>query len=286
VALTAACGPLRGHLEGDPKRLRQVVENLVSNAIKFTPAGGRVHVETSGDDASVTLSVRDTGEGIAPEFLPYVFDRFRQADASVTRKHGGLGLGLAIVKHIVDLHGGAIHVASPGVGQGADFSVTLPLASLPSQAHPVPGALAAASLAGVRALVVDDELDGRQMIRRVLEEREATVVAVGSGPEALASLAGGVPHVVVCDVGMPGMDGYELVGRLRAELGAAGRGVLMVALTAYARPEDRARALAAGFDAHLTKPIEPATLATTVGALLRRNLGPAATADEGLLAAG
>jgi CheY-like chemotaxis protein len=226
-------------------------------------------VETSCDAESVTLSVRDTGEGIAPEFLPCVFERFRQADTSVARRHGGLGLGLAIVKHIVDLHGGAIQVTSAGIGHGAEFAVTLPFTPQGSERPPIHGSATASSLSGVRALVVDDEPDVREFVQRALEERDATVLAASSGVEALAMVAVDVPDIVLCDLGMHGMDGYELVRRLRAELGDVGRRVAIVALTAYARPEDRARALAAGFDAHLTKPIEPETLTAAVGSLLR-----------------
>jgi PAS domain S-box-containing protein len=259
IALEVTMDPLGGVLRADAMRLRQVVENLVSNAIKFTPAGGRVTVTLSGSAGAAALSVCDTGEGITPEFLPYVFDRFRQGDASVTRRHGGLGLGLAIVKHIVELHGGSIHVASAGLGRGAEFMVMLPFAPRAADAPDAPPA--GTCLAGLRVLVVDDEPDARELVQRVLEDEGAVVLVAGSGAEALAASAREALDAVVSDIGMPVMDGYELSRRLRA---ARGRDLPLIAITAFARAEDRARALEAGFNAHLTKPLEPATLIATL----------------------
>jgi hypothetical protein len=283
VALEEEIEPPDGTLHADPKRLRQVVDNLVSNAIKFTPAGGRVSVRTSSGPESITLRVRDTGEGLTPEFLPHIFSRFRQADASSTRRYGGLGLGLAIVKHIVEQHGGTVHAKSDGPGQGAELTVTLPLEPPPSFVRPVSGPVSGSvSLSGVRVLVVDDEPDTLELAQRVLEESGATVVAAGSGAEALAAAKRTVPDVVISDIGMPGMDGYELARRLRAD--AAMRGVPMLAVTAFAGTDDCARAVETGFDAHVAKPVEPAALIAAVAAIRReagRIRGAASAARSG-----
>ncbi|APR85983.1 Chemotaxis protein methyltransferase CheR [Minicystis rosea] len=265
VDLSAAIAPIEAPMRGDPARLQQIVTNLIANAIKFTPAGGRVEVTLSSRDGFTDLTVRDTGHGISAEFIPHVFDRFRQADASTTRQHGGLGLGLAIVKHLVELHGGTVRAESAGVGQGATFTVSLPCeetristTALVTEEPP--------SLRGVRVLVLDDEQDTRDLVMRLLEENEAEVQAATSAEEALSLLRAQVPDVIVSDIGMPGMDGYALMRRVRSE-GSNARHVPAIALTAFARAEDRARALAAGYQAHLTKPIEPAELVATVASV-------------------
>jgi signal transduction histidine kinase/CheY-like chemotaxis protein len=260
---------------GDPDRLQQVVWNLLSNAIKFTPKGGRVGVRVERDGSDVCVSVRDTGQGIAPEFLPHVFERFRQQDGSTTREHGGLGLGLAIVRHIVEQHGGSISAESDGEQQGSTFTINLPVAAvktppggrgtsgpLPAQSPPGDGS---GALGGVRVLVVDDQPDARELLAMVLGRAGAQVSAAASAAEALELLGRGELDVLVSDVGMPAVDGYALVGRVR-DL-TAGR-IPSVALTAYASEDDRRRALAAGFDAHLPKPVEPAELVSVIAGLV------------------
>ncbi|WP_437564894.1 hybrid sensor histidine kinase/response regulator [Sorangium sp. So ce542] len=267
-------------LKGDPARLQQVAWNLLSNAAKFTPAGGRIDVALRRAGAHAELSVCDTGPGIAPQFLPHLFERFRQADASSTRKHGGLGIGLSIVKHLVELHGGTVQVASPGEGRGATFTVKLPLAGISPQA---PGATqrppaaraepAAASpadeLTGVRVLVVDDQPDAREVAQRVLEDCAARVTTAGSAAEAVAMLERERPDVLVSDLGMPGEDGFQLIRRVRDLDPARGGATPAVALSALARAEDRARALGAGYQAHVAKPLDPAELVGVVAALAR-----------------
>jgi PAS domain S-box-containing protein len=271
-------------VNGDPGRLQQVFWNLLSNAVKFTPGGGHIRVRLTRDGGHVEVAVTDTGEGIAPDFLPHVFDRFRQADASTTRKHGGLGLGLAIVKQLVELHGGRVAVTSPGARQGTTFSVSLPAAT----DAPDPGASDIANprgdgepvgptraftyssvpqLDGVRVVVVDDEPDARALLRRLLEECHASVRAASTAAEGMALVEAEAPDVLVSDIGMPGEDGYSLIRRVRALPADRGGNVPAVALTAYARPEDRVRALLAGFQAHLTKPVEPADLVATIASL-------------------
>jgi CheY-like chemotaxis protein len=269
-------------VNGDPGRLQQVLWNLLVNAIKFTPPNGMVTVlarETERDAArSVEISVTDSGQGIDPKFLPYVFDRFRQADASTTRRHGGLGLGLSIVKSLVEMHQGTVEALSDGEGQGATFIVNLPLAETqtsspacsPEHANTEPSNQEACPLAGLRVLVVDDEVDARALARRVLEERGAEVVAVGSAAEALEAVYGKEEvSVVVSDIGMPEHDGYELITWMRAIPGNAGR-VPAIALTALARDEDRKRTLLAGYQVHISKPVDPAELVTVIASLAGR----------------
>ncbi|MDD5198607.1 MAG: PAS domain S-box protein [Terrimicrobiaceae bacterium] len=277
VRLQAVVDPFAGPISGDPNRLQQIFWNVLNNAIKFTPKGGRVHILLERVNSHVEISVLDTGEGIAPEFLPYVFDRFQQADASTTRRHGGLGLGLAIVKQLVELHGGSVRVKSGGIGQGAAFVIQLPLVAVqpePEKDRLHPRAvrretepLPAVSLANVRVLVVDDETDARELMKRLLEMAGATVSTAGSAAEAMESILKSKPDVLVCDIGMPKEDGYSLIRRIR-ELEKSGGNVLpAVALTAYARSEDRTKAIQLGFQNHLAKPVEPDELLAVVSRL-------------------
>jgi PAS domain S-box-containing protein len=269
-------------ITGDPTRLQQVVWNLLSNAIKFTPKGGWVQVRLAAIDSHVEIEVADNGEGIRPDFLPYVFDRFRQADGTTTRQHSGLGLGLAIVRHLVELHGGSVRARSEGEGRGAVFSVRLPVAAVRPKAAGQGGdgddpaharrALAGESmlpLSGLHVLVVDDETDARELVAAVLTESGARVVAVGSVAEALRAVERQRPDVLVSDIGMPSEDGYCLMRQLRAMEKTVGR-IPAAALTAYATVQDRTRALFAGYSSHLPKPIDPAELTAVVANLAGR----------------
>jgi len=257
---------------GDGQRLQQVVWNLLSNAIKFTPENGRVEVWLRPAQTHLELSVRDTGKGIPPGFLPHVFERFRQAQAPITGGPGGLGLGLAIVRHIVELHGGSVHAESAGQGKGATFTVRLPLRVAPQPASS-PGAPPPAPetprLAGLRVLVVDDERDTCEVLEAVLRRGGAEVRACQSAAAALAALKGWWPDVLVCDIGMPGEDGYALMRKIRTRGTPPGRPLAAVALTAYARFEDRQQALAAGFQRHVPKPFDTEELVATVASLGR-----------------
>ncbi|HEY7511231.1 MAG TPA: ATP-binding protein [Vicinamibacteria bacterium] len=266
-------------VNGDASRLQQVFWNLLSNAVKFTPRDGRIQVRLARSGAEAEVRVTDTGAGIPPEFLPHVFDRFRQADASTTRRFGGLGLGLSIVKQLVELHGGAVTAESEGVGRGAAFVVTLPLAvGVAAAAEPASGARRAraeaaggadeaVNLAGVRVLVVDDDPDAREMVQRLLVERHAVVSTAGSSEDALRQFRDGRFDVLISDIGMPGEDGLTLIRRVRALGPEAGGDVPAVALTAYARPEDRAKAMSAGYTRHAAKPIEPARLFAVIASV-------------------
>jgi signal transduction histidine kinase/ActR/RegA family two-component response regulator len=280
VYLSTLLAPEVGEVTADPDRLQQVMWNLLSNAVKFTPEGGRVEVELRRAGAHTALRVGDTGQGIEPGFLPHVFDRFRQADMGTTRQHGGLGLGLAIVRHLVELHGGEVSAESAGRGHGSTFTLRLPIRPTPRvsdgsgpsvfKAAPTAGDPRAASLAGTRVLLVEDEEDARAMLQALLEGAGASVDAVGSAAEAWARLEGAGCDVLVSDIGMPDEDGYSLIKRVRGHSAARVRTTPAVALTAYARDDDRARALAAGFDAFLPKPVEPAELLAGVADLSRR----------------
>jgi PAS domain S-box-containing protein len=278
VRLQAVVDPFAGPISGDPNRLRQAFWNLLSNAIKFTPKDGKVQVLLERVNSQVEASFIDTGEGIAAEFLPYVFDRFHQADASTTRRHGGLGLGLAIVKQLVELHGGNVHAKSGGIGQGATFAVHLPLIALYSE--PKVAALREnqnlleVSLANVHVLVVDDEIDGRELVKRQLEMAGATVSMAGSVSEAMERILAGRPDVLVCDIGMRGEDGYSLIRRLRVLEKSQESTLPAVALTAYARSEDRTKAIRSGFQNHLAKPVEPSKLLAVVSSLVGRKTNP------------
>jgi PAS domain S-box-containing protein len=282
VYLSTLLAPDVGEVTGDPDRLRQVLWNLLSNAVKFTPAGGRVEVELRREGGRAALRVSDTGQGIAPEFLPHVFDRFRQADMGTTRRHGGLGLGLSIVRHLVELHGGEVSAESAGKGQGSTFTLRLPLKAAPrataAPPHAADGApsgpararASVGSLAGTRVLLVEDEEDARAMLKAVLEGYGASVEAVGSAAAAWEALEAAGCDVLVSDIGMPEEDGYSFIVRVRQEDLRRGRTTPAVALTAYARDDDRARSLAAGFDAHLPKPVEPPELLRVVSGLAKR----------------
>jgi PAS domain S-box-containing protein len=258
---------------GDPARLQQVVSNLLSNAVKFTPRGGEVAVTLRQADAHADITVSDTGVGIAPEFLSSVFDRFRQADASTTRRFGGLGLGLAIVKQLVEMHGGVVRAESAGEDRGARFTVSLPVdthkatgqGSVPElSARDRASALSDVTLRGAKVLVVEDDADARDLIQRLLEAYGAQVFTASSGPEALTLLPSVRPDLLVSDIGLPDMDGYELIERIRALSPEDGGTMPAVAVTAFARPDDRRRALRAGYQAHVAKPVQPAELVATV----------------------
>ncbi len=263
---------------GDPARLQQIIWNLLSNAIKFTPKGGLAQIELRRVASHVEIAVSDTGEGIAPEFLPHVFDRFRQGDSTSTRTYGGLGLGLAIVRHLVELHGGQVHAASPGRGQGSTFTVQLPISVFPAVAaqeqrpRPAtdarPPTASTPNLKGLRILVVDDEPDTLEALRLLLEQRGAKVHTAISAARALEDLEAWRPEVLVSDIGMPREDGYDLIRNVRALGPDRGGRVPAVALTAYAREEDRAQILAAGFQVHIRKPAEPTELLAAIARLV------------------
>jgi PAS domain S-box-containing protein len=267
-----------GLLVADPERLRQVIWNLLSNSIKFTEPGGTVEVSVRQEGSELSVRITDTGQGIDPAFLPFVFDRFRQADSSTTRRIGGLGLGLALVRHIVELHGGRVTAASEGLGKGSLFKVTLPIRAVATTAPSPPAARdnvppptpETVSLQGLRVLVVDDEADARDLIATVLMEAGAEVETARSAAEGFELFRQARPDVLISDIGMPDEDGFSFIARIRALSPADAAGVPALALTAFAREEDQARALRAGFTAHLGKPVEPAVLAAAVLRLSRR----------------
>ena len=279
IRLISLLDPGRAVVNGDAGRLQQVVWNLLTNAIKFTPRGGQVQVVLQRVNSHVELSVSDTGVGIPASFLPQVFERFSQRDGSSTRAHGGLGLGLAICRQLVELHGGSIRAASPGEGLGATFSVNLPVSIMQVESerereHPTAelsdaDALAMPRLDGAHVFIVDDEPDARELLLRVLVDQGATVTAFESADAALTALAASRPSVIVSDVGMPGTDGYQMIRTLRASEPRDSR-IPALALTAFARAEDRKRALVAGFQAHLAKPFDVAELVLLVAGLVGR----------------
>jgi len=280
IRVQTVLDPLAGPVMGDGNRLQQVIWNLLSNAIKFTPKGGRVQVTLERVNSHIELTVSDTGQGVRSDFLPYVFERFRQEDSSTTRVHGGLGLGLAIVKHLVELHGGTVRAKSAGEGQGATFIVNLPVAPVQavndsSRIHPSAETssllpLDGPSLEGVRVLVVDDEPDGLNIVRRILTEFGADVTTAASAREGLLAFQKHRPNVVLSDIGMPHEDGYDFIRSIRALGRASGGAVPAAAITAFARSEDRRRAMLAGYQTHLSKPVEPAELVAVVAALAGR----------------
>jgi hypothetical protein len=264
-------------VSGDSNRLQQVVWNLLTNAIKFTPKGGQVQVLVQRVDSHIELSVSDNGIGIPASFMPFVFDRFSQRDSSTTRAHGGLGLGLAICKQLVELHGGTIRATSPGEGQGTTIFVELPVSLMKveqERTHPsieldAAEAIALPKLDGVHAFAIDDEPDARELLKRVLEDQGAIVTSFASAADALAALQASRPSVIVSDVGMPGMDGYQMIRAWRATEPRGAR-IPALALTAFARAEDRKRSLMAGFQAHLAKPFDVAELVLVVADLVGR----------------
>ena len=281
IRLQTILDPAAGPISGDADRLQQIVWNLLTNAVKFTPKGGRVQVKVQRVDSHVEILVSDSGVGISKEFLPYVFDRFRQADASSTRTHGGLGLGLSIVHQLVDLHGGSVSVHSDGEGKGATFTINLPFVGVvssegePEPLNPVQSEESNTldglpSLEGLKVLVVDDEADTRELIREVLQLCGSDVILSSSAAEALDALEKHKPDVLVSDLGMPDEDGYSLISKIRALPSEQGGRIPAAALTAYARAEDRMRVLRSGFQFHLPKPVDSAELVTVVASLAGR----------------
>jgi PAS domain S-box-containing protein len=270
------------NVPGDPSRLQQVIWNLLSNAIKFTPRGGHVQVRMERVNSHLEVIVADNGQGIPAEFLPHVFDRFRQEDQSSSRTHGGLGLGLALVRHLVELHGGSVAVASQGPNQGSTFTVILPLVpiyhvdSAGTRVHSAASNLMASAdyatrLDGLKILIVDDEADTRSLLMASLSHCGAKVVLAASVSEAFAALSGGLPDVLISDIGMPDQDGYDLIRHLRSLPLERGGKIPAIALTAYARVEDRLKALRAGFQMHVPKPVELAELVTVVASVAGRS---------------
>ena len=280
VGVQTMIDPNVGPVSGDPGRLQQVVWNLVSNAVKFTPKRGRIQVQLARVNSHIEIVVSDTGIGIPSDFIPYVFDRFRQADSRTTRKAGGLGLGLAIVRHIVEMHGGTVEVTSAGENKGATFRVRLPVMIVhpehdaPRREHPRTERREALrsleDLAGVHVVAIDDEPDALMLLRVVLETAGAEVTTFRSPVAALDRIAGEKPDVLVVDLGMPEMDGFELITRIRTSPNPDLRDVPAAALTAFARSEDWTRALRSGFELHLAKPVDPAELVASVATLARR----------------
>ena len=270
-----------GRLRGDPGRLQQVIWNLLTNAVKFTPPGGRIDVVLERVNSHVEVSVEDSGIGIKPEFLAFVFDRFSQADSSTTRRHGGLGLGLSIVKHLVELHGGSVRVKSPGEGQGATFIVALPISVIrtedigreerPTFSDVDVSSIELPSLVGVRAVVVDDEADARILICRLIEESRRPVPGCGQRRRSAESHRLGDVNILISDIGMPDFDGYQLIRKIRSMHASESRNIPAIALTAYARADDRQRALLAGYQMHVAKPVEPRELIAGIASLL--NIG-------------
>ena len=266
-----------GPVSGDAQRLRQVIWNLLSNSIKFTPQGGRVYVRAEQTGTTVRLSIADTGQGIDPDFLPHVFDRFRQGTTTGgAARRTGLGLGLAIVRHLVEAYGGSVHAASDGLGKGATFTVELPVmvGRAVQAADPTHGYEhrfeTSLSLSGVSVLVVDDDRDARELLQVALQQYGARVRTAASADEAMEQLALESPDVLVSDIEMPDVNGYELIRRLRQSEEPQLRRLPAVALTAYARTEDRLKALLAGFQTHVPKPVEPAELVTVIASLGQR----------------
>jgi PAS domain S-box-containing protein len=276
IRLQPVLDPRAGPVAGDPDRLQQVVWNLLSNAIKFTPKKGRVQVRLERVNSHIEIVVSDDGEGIEPDLLPHVFGRFVQGDSTSTRRHGGLGLGLALVRSLVELHGGTVTAASEGRGRGATFTVKLPLMVRTDEptgrVHPQAGGLLdlpAPSLAGVRVLVVEDSEDARLLLAQVLTERGAEVRTAASADEGLAALSVSRPHVLISDIEMPGTDGYAFLRAVRSRPAEDGGGVPAIAVTAYGRLEDRVRSLAAGYQMHVAKPVDPVELVAVVASLAR-----------------
>jgi signal transduction histidine kinase/ActR/RegA family two-component response regulator len=286
VTLETVLDPSSGLVSGDADRLQQVVWNLLSNAVKFTPRGGRVQVRLQRVTSHSELTVSDTGEGISKEFLPFVFDRFSQADSTSSRKHGGLGLGLGIVRHLVELHGGTVQAFSPGLGEGSTFVVRLPLIVAHHQAaapqvveHGAGMRAELGDLSGVSVLVAEDNDDARKLLTTIFERCGATVEAAENVPAALERLSHFRPDIIISDIEMPGEDGYSLIRKVRAQESRDGR-TPAIALTAYTRSPDRVRALAAGFQMHMGKPVEPTELVAAVKSLLSTSRGRSPVAPK------
>jgi PAS domain S-box-containing protein len=284
IHVLASLDPNAGPVMGDPHRLQQVVWNLLSNAIKFTPKGGRIHITLERIDSSLQLCVIDNGQGMRPEFVPHVFERFRQEDGAITRAHGGLGLGLSICRHIVELHGGTITASSRGEGMGSKFTVRVPVSSVRREVRSTSSRLTPVSpsldfecppqLEGLKVLIVDDEVDARELLEAVLDKCGAIVLLAESVATALDVIARARPDILVSDIGMPGEDGYDLIRKVRALPAAEGGDIPAAALTAYARAEDRRKALNAGFMMHVPKPVEPAELVAVIANLARFAVKP------------
>ncbi|KQU75662.1 hypothetical protein ASE08_24925 [Rhizobacter sp. Root16D2] len=270
IELVTVLDPALTPITGDPQRLLQVFRNLIVNALKFTPGGGVVRVEAAVEGEALVVRVVDNGVGISADFLPHVFERFRQADGSTTRSQGGLGLGLAIVSRLVELHGGSIAAQSDGIGKGATFTVRLPPIEAAQPVHEAandavhghPGGRG--RILNIRILLVEDDPDGREMVNQLLRDEGGEVVAVDSAARALSALRDGVFDLIVSDIGMPDIDGYEFMKRIRD----AGNPIPAIALTAFARPEDKARALEVGYSAHISKPVEPPALIAAVAGVM------------------
>jgi CheY-like chemotaxis protein len=273
ITLDVTIGDDIGPVAGDPGRLQQVVWNLLSNAVKFTPEGGRVAVSMIQSAQVAEITVADTGTGIRAEVLPHVFDRFHQADTSITRRFGGLGLGLSIVKHLVELHGGSVHAGSTGEGCGSTFTVRVPVAGRlqPQPARSaVPGdSVEPVGLDALRVLLVEDEPDTLEYLRRLLENHGAAVMTALTARDALEHFRRQPPDLLISDIGLPEMDGYDRIQQIRRDGRHSAEAMPAIALTAYARAEDRLRALRAGFNAHLSKPAEPAELLATAAGLAK-----------------
>jgi PAS domain S-box-containing protein len=278
IALQVVIDDRHSIVFGDANRVQQVIWNLLANAVKFTSEGGRVEARLSRAEGQIEIAVTDTGIGIEPQFIPYVFDRFRQADSTSTRKYGGLGLGLAIVRHVVEMHGGTVTASSPGKGQGATFKVRFPIASPdilqrekrppgPELKQPPDQMSDRQNLRGVRVLVVEDDLDTLEMLNVILQDRGAEVITASSAGDALKALEYSLPDALISDLAMPEQDGYELIEHIRQRGPARGGNIPAVALTAYARVEDRVRALTAGFQMYVPKPVDPTELVAVVANL-------------------
>ena len=277
IDLVAQLDSRGGTISADPERLQQVIWNLLSNAIKFTPERGRVEIRSSWLESSIEIVVTDSGQGISREFLPYVFERFRQADVSTTRAHGGLGLGLAIVRHLVEIHGGTVHAESSGEGKGSTFTVRLP--GVPSRGTAAPkserksqryiSSAETAMLSGLRILVVDDDSDSREVIAAELTLYGANTSVSDSADDALRKLETFKPDVIVADIGMPGEDGYSMMRTIRNGSSEQTRLTPAIALTAYAGDGNRQRALDAGYQKHISKPAEPEELALAIAGVAR-----------------
>jgi len=275
IALQAALDADAGPIRADVDRLQQVMGNLLSNAVKFTPNGGKVELSLQKSGDEIVIAVADSGIGIPADFLPHVFDRFRQGDASTTRRYGGLGLGLSIVRSLVEMHGGTVGVVSAGEGKGSTFTVRLPLRDAqlaPAETEETPSAAGtsfrAADLTGVRALVVDDKADARELIENLLAECHAEVLTAADARQALELVREAKPHVLISDIGMPDVDGFELLEKVRALGRAQGGDLPAIALTAFTRAEDRQRARQAGFTSYLSKPVDPSKLIASIAQVL------------------